>query len=42
MMSEEAMNVLHKLLISRAEAAGVHCKKEKEEEERREKGDREG
>jgi hypothetical protein len=39
MMSDEALKILQKLLVSRADATGVHCKppKEKEEEERREK-----
>ena len=41
-MSDEALKVLQNLLVSRADATGVHCKKDKEEEERREKGDREG
>ncbi len=38
-MSDEALNLPQQLLVSRAEATGVHCKppKEKEEEERREK-----
>ncbi len=36
-MSDEALNILQQLLISRADATGMHCKKDKEEEERREK-----
>lgn len=41
-MSEEAMIVLQQLLVSRADATGVHCKKEEEERPREKCGTDEG